>query len=146
MPRRTLFEDLPKIPTGFNYGSLVIEPLSITHAIIDFEAVVATREFLYEKYRSRHMWPLSLTLHDNIVDLGWHEKEFRDRASFAYTVTSPSRNKCFGCIYITGEDDEAVLTYWLRKDIEIEVTERSFENAIRYWLRNEWPECKIHIK
>jgi hypothetical protein len=29
-------------------------------------------------------WPLKLTLEENLIDLGWHQREFTLRHSFAY--------------------------------------------------------------
>jgi len=90
-----LFPRLTCPPTGFEQADIVVEPLSISHAIIDFEAVYASRQMLNARYKTPNHWPLNITLHDNLVDLGWHEKEFRDESSFAYTITNQSRSKCY---------------------------------------------------
>lgn len=139
-----LFPDLPKIPAGFSNGELVVEPLSITHAIIDLEAVFVSKDRLYEKYKSDSKWPLKITLHDNIVDLGWHEKEFRDGSSFAYTVTNHTRSKCFGCIYIYPRNGEATMSFWLREDGVSPMTEDDFGVLLGQWLASEWRG--VHIK
>ncbi len=140
-----LFPVLSKKPVGFSNSVLVVEPLSITHAIIDLEAVYVSKERLYEKYKSDSKWPLNITLHDNIVDLGWHEKEFRDGSSFAYTVTNPSRSKCFGCIYIYPRNGEAILSFWLREDGVSPITEEDFGVLLAEWLASEWHGAHIKI-
>ena len=36
----------------------------------------------------------------DLIDLGWHHKEFQQRRSFAYTVMSLDEAACLGCLYI----------------------------------------------
>jgi hypothetical protein len=54
------------------------------------EPLVAERVKKYE----------GLTLEQNLIDLGWHQKEFQRRRSFAYTVVHPSESQVLGCVYI----------------------------------------------
>lgn len=140
-----LFPEISKIPSGFSNGGVLVEPLSITHAIIDFEAVFVTKDRLYEKYKSAYGWPLNITLHDNIVDLGWHEKEFRDGSSFAYTVTNHARSKCFGCIYIFPSNGEAIMSFWLREDGVSPIDEDEFAKLLVQWVATEWRGAHIKI-
>lgn len=140
-----LFPRLTSPPTGFEQADIVVEPLSITHAIIDFEAVYVSRQKLHERYKTPNQWPINITLHDNIVDLGWHEKEFRDGTSFAYTVTNQMRSKCYGCIYIIPIEQRPTLSFWLRSDGESPLDEASFEVLIRDWLTTAWKGHEIYI-
>lgn len=140
-----LFPELISPPIGFEQSGIVVEPISVTHVIIDFEAVYVSRHKLHEKYATQSNWPLNITLHDNLVDLGWHEKEFRDGSSFAYTITNHSRSKCFGCIYITPTMEGPTLSFWLRSDGASPINETSFEIIIRNWLTTAWCGNKIRI-
>lgn len=141
-----LFPELTSPSLGFEHEGIVVEPLSITHVIIDFEAVYASKQRLYEKYRTSSEWPLNITLHDNLVDLGWHEKEFRDGASFAYTITNCSRSTCYGCIYIIPTVTGPTLSFWIRSDGESPINETLFEPVIRNWLVTAWGNNKIRIE
>jgi hypothetical protein len=140
-----LFPELSTVPRGFTNGEIIVEPLSINHAIIDFEAVSISKERLYEKYKPDSKWPLNITLHDNIVDLGWHEKEFRDGSSFSYTITNISRSKCYGCIYIYPIRGEKILSFWLREDGVCPITEKTFRTILTEWLTSEWQGMHITI-
>ena len=140
-----LFPALTCPSTGFEHAGIIVEPLSINHLIIDFEAVYVSRHKLHEQYNTPNQWPLSITLNDNLVDLGWHEKEFRDGTSFAYTVTNQSRSKCYGGIYIIPINQHLTLSFWLRTDGESPLDEASFEVLIRDWLANAWQGHEIRI-
>jgi hypothetical protein len=59
-----------------------------------------------------------LTLEDDLVDLGWHQREFKLRRSFAYTVMSLDEKKCLGCLYIEPSEKtgfEARVILWVRQ-------------------------------
>ncbi len=45
-------------------------------------------------------WPRGLAFEDDLIDLGWHQREFTMGFSFAYTVMSPGEIRCLGCVYI----------------------------------------------
>ena len=140
-----LFPALTCPSSGFEHAGIIVEPLSINHLIIDFEAVYVSRHKLHEQYNTPNQWPLSITLNDNLVDLGWHEKEFRDGASFAYTVTNPYRNICYGCIYIIPTTQGPTLSFWLRSDGQSPLDEETFEVLIREWLARDWNGYKIRV-
>ena len=140
-----LFPGLLSPSAGFEQAGLLIEPLSVNHVVIDFEAVYASRQKLYRKYKNPARWPLNINLHDNLVDLGWHEKEFRDGASFAYTVINPDRKICYGCIYIIPTTQGPTLSFWLRSDGQSPLDEATFEVMIREWLARDWKGYKIRF-
>ena len=59
-----------------------------------------------------------LTLEQNLVDLGWHQKEFQLRRSFAYTVMSPDESGCLGCVYFYEVDHADVRVHmWVRRSV-----------------------------
>ena len=46
-------------------------------------------------------WPTEdLTFEQDLIDLGWHQKEFQMRSSFAYTVVNLDESQVLGCLYI----------------------------------------------
>jgi len=140
-----LFPNLENIPDGFIDDKILVEPLSIDHAVLDFEAVSVSKLELYEQYNSESEWPLHITLKDNIVDLGWHEKEFRDKSSFSYTILDPGRTKCFGCIYIIPSGERAELSYWVRADGICPYTKKELLLVLKSWISQEWPCLPIDI-
>jgi hypothetical protein len=87
-------------------------------------------------------WPLGLTLEQNLIDLGWHHKEFQSRRSFAYTVVRPDESAVIGCVYIDparkiGYDAEVFL--WARSSGLAGGLETRLDAAVRQWLQSRWP-------
>ena len=94
-----------------------------------------------EKFRLR-----MLTFEQDLIDLGWHQKEFQRRTSFAYTVMNTEESQCLGCVYIDptpkiGYDAEVYL--WVRES-EIENGLNSIlYDAVKNWIEAEWPFKKV---
>ena len=129
------------VPESLSTKHFWFEPLSPRVAEIDYEAVMSSRERLRKVFESNDTWPKDeMTLEENISDLERHEKEFYERKAFAYTVLSPNKEKCLGCVYIdpptdTQFDCEAYL--WVR-DSEIPLDKELFI-TVKNWLDNSWP-------
>ncbi len=81
-----------------------------------------------------------LTLEQNLVDLGWHQKEFELRRSFAYTVMSPDESVCLGCVYLYATDGAAARVHmWVRRSAWEEGLDPVLEQAVRAWVAETWP-------
>ena len=86
-------------------------------------------------------WPQGLTFEQDLIDLGWHHKEFQTRRSFAYTVMSLDEAVCLGCLYIEptalrGYDAEAHC--WIRTS-HAEALDGRLYQGLRDWLSARWP-------
>lgn len=93
-------------------------------------------------------WPdRELTLEQDLIDLGWHQKEFQRRSSFAYTVMSLDEARCLGCMYIyppSSEQHDADVYYWARQsEVANGLEERLFE-SIKNWLQTSWPFAAVN--
>ena len=87
-------------------------------------------------------WPEGLTIKENLIDLGWHEREFTLRHSFAYTVLSLDETVCLGCCYIYPDDislDKINAFYWIREKYLKDGYEDELGMVFRKWLENDWP-------
>ncbi len=81
-----------------------------------------------------------LTLEQNLVDLGWHQKEFQTRRSFAFTVVSPDESSCLGCVYIYPDGTaDARVHLWVRRQAWEEGLDPILERAVRAWIGEAWP-------
>ena len=98
----------------------------------------------FEAIRDRHP---GLTLEQNLIDLGWHQKEFQRRSSFAYTVVDPADDgHVLGCAYIYPTDEagfDALATCWVRG--EAAELDRELYEAFRAWIEREWPFGAGHV-
>ncbi|MFM7402654.1 MAG: hypothetical protein ACKO1N_00890 [Erythrobacter sp.] len=87
-------------------------------------------------------WPEGLTLEQNLIDLGWHQKEFQRRRSFAYTVVRLDESAVLGCVYILptqkrGFDAEVYL--WARESQLASGFEDRLYAKVKDWITTDWP-------
>lgn len=138
----------PLVPPGFSVPERLecngfhLRMLSIDDVEKDYEAVMASRERLKGLLDPGSAWPDGLTKNDNLVDLGWHQREFTIRHSFAYTVMAADESRCLGCCYIFPSSNaayDAAVFYWVRSGPDSEARDIELGNALRNWLSAEWP-------
>jgi hypothetical protein len=80
------------------------------------------------------------TVAENLVDLGWHQKEFELRRSFAYTVVAPDESQVLGCVYLTpSETHDARVKLWVRRSAYEDGLDPVLEDAVRQWVSERWP-------
>jgi len=100
MYKRPIVPQSFKVPEKFVTSEFILRSLTINDLIKDYDAVMNNVEPLSGLMSDTDIWPTGLTLEENLVDLGWHQREFTLKHSFAYTVLSPNETRCLGCCYI----------------------------------------------
>ena len=130
------------IPDGIETEDFRIRILTINDLVKDYDAVMSSIEHLKGVFGQKSSWPSKdLTLEQNLIDLGWHQKEFEIKSSFAYTVMNLDESKCLGCVYIDPSEKEgydAKIICWIRKsEISNGLDEKLFF-AVKLWLSEEW--------
>jgi len=100
--RKTLVSDDFGVPAGLETQKFKLRMLTINDLVKDYDAVMSSVDHLRSSFsvNSESDWPERLTLEDNLIDLGWHQREFTLRYSFAYTVMTPDEIRCLGCVYL----------------------------------------------
>lgn len=91
--------------------------LTVHDVIKDFAAVTDAAPRLVRLMSPTSTWPTGLTIEENLIDLGWHQREFTIGHSFAYTVMNPDESRCLGCCYLYKTDRAgfaAEAFYWAR--------------------------------
>ncbi len=98
-------------------------------------------------------WPPDdFTIEDNRTDLERHEREHREGVAFTYTVLTPHRSECLGCVYLTPlrwlQDDNpsvetvspeaAVIGFWVVEALLVDGLEGRLLEELRLWLRQYW--------
>lgn len=129
-----------EVPEELVTGDFRLRMLTVNDVVKDYDAVMASRSNLLRLFPGS--WPEGLTLEANLIDLGWHQKEFMRRTSFTYTVVSLDGSKVLGCVYIhptrkAGYD--ADITFWARESDQGDAADRALEAAVRGWIAREWP-------
>jgi hypothetical protein len=71
--------------------------LSVAQADEDFDAVTSSVRVL--RGFDGGDWPLGLTREDNLIDMGWHEREFTTHRSFAWIIRD-REGQYLGCAYL----------------------------------------------
>src|SRR5437764_12756867 len=71
------------VPAGLEHERFRLRMLTVDDVVKDFDAICdrVDRDGSTEP-------PFVATVAENLVDLGWHQKEFALRRSFAYTVVT----------------------------------------------------------
>ncbi len=144
---------LPKtfeVPPAPATDEFLLTPLRVDHVVLDFEAVMVSRQRLWALFGEPWGWPRAdLSLMQDLIDLGWHQKEFQLRRAFAWAVLAPDERTVLGCCYVDPPeaDDpdgaDAVAWYWVRSDrIESGLEER-VGAVFRDWLQARWPFQRV---
>lgn len=119
--------------------------LTVHDVVKDYDAVISSVEHLATVWPTSG-WPLGLTLEQNLIDLGWHQKEFQTRRSFTYTVLSPDQASVLGCVYILPtrkRDYDAAVYLWARQSTLASGLEERLFATVMDWLNEIWPFSRI---
>ncbi len=132
-----------KVPEKLETEKFRLRMLTVDDVVKDYDAVMTSVDHLKNVFGADSSWPSAdLTFEQDLIDLGWHQKEFQRRRSFAYTVMNPSESQCLGCVYIVptrkrGYDAEVYL--WVRKSEFEKGLDPILFDAVKEWVANEWP-------
>lgn len=129
------------VPEVLQNSEFRLRMLSINDVVKDYDAVMSSVEHL------RSVWPFSgwpegLTLEEDLVDLGWHQKEFLNRTSFAYTLVTLDEKMVIGCVYINptrAEGYDAEVYLWVRASELLSGLDARLFDTVRRWLADDWP-------
>ena len=129
------------VPAKLETAELRLRMLTVNDVVKDYDAVMSSAAHCKTVWPGSK-WPDGLTLEQNLIDLGWHQKEVQTRRSFAYTVVTPSEDRVIGCVYIVptrkqGHDAEVYL--WARQSELAGGLEERLHTAVRDWVAKDWP-------
>ena len=132
------------VPARLEANGFHLRMLCVGDLIKDYDAVMTSVEHLQSTFSatSNRDWPAGLTLEEDLVDLGWHQREFTLRSSFAYTMMSPAESRCLGCVYVnptSKRDHDATVSMWVRaSELDSGLDQRLFD-AVQSWIHEAWP-------
>jgi hypothetical protein len=135
-----------KIPDTLETPQFRARMLTIHDVVKDYDAVMTSIEHLQKMYASTD-WPTKeLTFEQNLIDLGWHQKEFQRRRSFAYTIVSVDESQVIGCLYINPTikgDYDASITMWVRTSMVDKGFDSILFTSVKQWIAKDWPFKKV---
>ena len=89
---RRLVPDEFSVPAGMETERYRLRMLTVGDVEKDYEAVMSSADHLRGVLDPDSPWPDGLTLEQELLDLGRHQKEFQRRSSFAYTANETGRD------------------------------------------------------
>ncbi len=135
------------IPEKLENEHFRIRMLTVNDLVKDYEAVMTSIDRIKGVFGPDSDWPTQdLTLEQDLIDLGWHQKEFQRRSSFAYTVMTLDEKQCLGCVYIYPSekmDFDTDIYFWVRDSAFKDGLDSILSTTIKAWLEDEWPFRRI---
>ena len=129
--------------------------LSAKDAKLDYQAVMSSVESIQKTRGGK--WPTKeLSFEDDVIDLGWHQREFENCSSFAYTVMNPEETKCLGCFYLypmgfrtsiisKNVDCDVDVSWWVTQEMYDKDFYGELFRDIRVFLKKQWPFLKPYF-
>ena len=106
------------VPARIDTEQFLMRSITVHDAFKDYDAVMSSREHLWGRFSAVWGWPAEdMTIEQNIVDLGWHQKEFTLRSSFDYALMTRDESRPLGCVYIdppSEDGTDAEVWFWAR--------------------------------
>jgi hypothetical protein len=138
-PVYELVADDFEVPAGLEHERFRLRRLTVADVVKDFDAICSRVD-----HEGAPQPPFVPTVAQNLVDLGWHEKEFELRRSFAYTVLAPDESAVLGCVYLyPSETHDARVRLWVRKSAWDDGLDPVLEAVVREWLGTRWPFGRV---
>ncbi len=130
-----------RVPDRLETDEFRLRMLTVNDVVKDCDAVMSSVEHCKTIWPGMG-WPEGLTLEQNLIDLGWHQREFQTRRSFAYTVFNLAESVVLGCVYIEPtkrQGYDAAVYLWARQSELAGGLEDRLYRAVQGWLRSHWP-------
>jgi len=135
-----------QVPVRLEGDGFHLRMLTVNDVVKDYDAVMSSAARLKGAMKPGGTWPEGLTLEDDLIDLGWHQREFLNRRSFCYTVMSPDESVCLGCCYIYPSEKsafDAKAFWWVRTNAVADGLDERLGAAFQGWLRERWPFKRV---
>ncbi|MEM9513549.1 MAG: GNAT family N-acetyltransferase [Actinomycetota bacterium] len=142
---------------GFVGDGFIGRPLVPADVVLDYDAVMASRDFLYHWEQDPPYPPADFTVADNLVDLEHMDTWHRNGSRYTYTVMNVGESQALGCVYLLPSDDpvyrtaevishdgtdfediDATVSFWVRPSTWEQGFERTLLAAVIEWLRDDW--------
>ena len=142
--RKTLVSDGFNVPECLETEQFKLRMLTINDLAKDYEAVMSSVGHIRSTFSaiSESDWPEQLALEDNFIDLGWHQREFTLRCSFAYTVVALDETRCLGCMHLNPSSKicyDVVISMWVRASELPNNLDSKLYRSVKTWINEDWP-------
>ena len=131
-----------------------LEPLGPQHNQADYRAWTSSLEHIHATEGfEQSRWPHPMTLEENLGDLVMHERHFRERLGFTYTVRDgaggahDADSDVIGCVYIYPSADagvDAEVRSWVR--VSHAELDSVVASTVSQWLDDRWPSTVVRYR
>lgn len=134
-------------PTNLEKDKYRARKLCARDVYLDYFAVMSSIDIIHQTRHDR--WPSpNLTIEEDLIDLGWHQREFEHGSSFAFTMMNKDESECLGCIYFYPENEsdsnyEVEVSWWITQKFYDEGMYDEVSWDIREWVEKDWPYKKV---
>ena len=118
---------------GFTGDGFIVRPLVPSDVVLDHEAVMSSREFLYDWEQDPPYPPEDFSVEDNLEDLEQMDSEHRNGTRYTYTVTNADETQVLGCIYLLPNDDRMYRTAEVTSHDGTDLS--SVDATVAFWVR-----------
>lgn len=136
-----------QVPEKLEAKKFRLRMLTVRDVVKDYDAVMTSINHLKGVFGPKFDWPTKdLSFEQDLIDLGWHQKEFQMRSSFAYTMMNLDESRCLGCVYIfpsSKKKFEAEVYLWVRESEVKNGLDKELEKSVKEWIKSEWPFKKV---
>ena len=143
----------PLVPDDFEIPTLAtdayrLEPLTNRWVVEDFAAIIESFPHIDGLIGPPGSIPEpgAYTLETNVIELAWHEREFRTRSSFAFAAITHDDTREVGCVYLyppSAPAEDAVGISWARWDPNDPEADARFFAEFRDWVARDWPFAAV---
>lgn len=133
-------------PKSLEHPRFIARKLQARDVYLDYIAVMSSIDII--KKTRGGSWPTAdLSFEDDMIDLAWHQREFENKTSFAYTVMSPDESACLGCFYLypagfrgeAPEECDVDVSFWVTQQAYNDGLYQELYTALKEWIAKEWP-------
>lgn len=142
---------------GFAGDGFVVRPLLPSDVVLDHEAVMSSREFLFHWEQEPPYPPEDFSVEDNLEDLEEMAGRHTSGIRYTYTVMNADESQVLGCVYLLPNNDpmyrsatvtshdgtdltsiDATVAFWVRVSTWEDGFERALLQALLSWLDDRW--------
>ena len=150
-----------EVPHQLIHKDFTAKPLTLSNFELDYAAYVASPDVI--RRHSDGRWPVDgFTLAEDRELVETHEADHEAGRAFTFVLLDPDEKESLGCLYLNPLADyldrvdapfavrerygraAAMVTFWLRQDIENPDLAQTVADAVDTWIRDEWP-LNTHI-
>jgi hypothetical protein len=146
MYHRPLIEPGTPMVTVVETEAFRIRPMTIHDVMKDYAAVAGSPELLGAAFGDPGAVPMPYTLEQEIIELGWHQKEFQLGFSFTFTVVALDESEAYGNVYVfpasRGEFEAEVYTWVRGEQLDSGMGEELFA-VTQKWIGADWPFTSV---